>query len=572
MIRDNLVTTVARLAGSEAEARMWRGITGRVLEAAFASAPVFTTALAIQWLINDDMTIVRLAVLTGALVVALIGQYLLIVKSDLDTFGAGYDMMCDMRLAVADHLKKLPLGFFSRRRTGDLTTVVAENIQVAEELFTHLISAIAGGFANALVIALPMMIVDWRIGFVMLISVPVSGVVTILFRGWFLDLSRRRLDQIADTASRLLEYVQGIKVIRTYGLVGERFSSLKNALHQLKVISIRLEVAGGIALMLFSLLLEAAFLLVIPFSLTFYLDGSLSAVSVIVALFLAIRFYTPIEETTVFLAEATYMKRNLERVQDVLQEKKLSEPETEALLDGHSVCFEGVDFSYDGSDEKTLASISLTVREGTTTAVVGPSGSGKSTLLNLILRFYDVKNGGISIGGVDVRKLTAEQLLGELSLVSQDVYLFNDSIRGNILVGNREATEEQMVEAAKAAYAHEFITALPYGYDTMVGEGGAALSGGERQRVSIARALLKDAPILLLDEATASVDPANEAKIHDALSELMKGRTVIVIAHRLQTIRKADQIIVLERGKVAEIGSHDQLVAGNGLYSRMTSS
>lgn len=565
----NVINDIARRANSSHAGQMWRGITLRILEAAVGTLPLGLTVLALTLLWRDRLTGNILLQICVAMALAYLVQLALVWTSDRDTFSAGYKITGDLRLALADHIRRLPLGFFSRRHSGDLTSIVSGNVQLAEELFTHLVSIIAGGIAGTLVLAGVMLVIDWRLGLIMIATLPLGFGFMLFFRRTFERLTRAKSGEVAEAASRLLEYVQGIKLIRSFGLTGDKYVRLNDSLTRLRDLSIRIEIVGGMAIIGLGLILEAGFLVALVFGLNLYLDGGLDIPVLIAMLVLAQRFYAPVIDLTTFIAEATYIRRNMERIDAILNEPPLSEPEQPILPQDSEIEFKNVTFTYEDENEAALSDLSFTLPKGTITALVGPSGSGKSTLASLLLRFHDIKSGTLRVGGVPIDQIDSQTLHEHIATVFQDIYLFSGTIRENLQLARPDADELGIVAAAKAAQAHDFIMRLPDGYDTIVGEGGATLSGGERQRIAIAQALLKDAPVLILDEATASIDAENEGAIQQAIATLVQGRTTLVIAHRLASIVNADQILVLEKGCLVQQGSHQDLLEQDGLYARM---
>ncbi|MCY9513124.1 ABC transporter ATP-binding protein [Paenibacillus apiarius] len=479
----------------------------------------------------------------------------------------GASIMKDVRLRLGEHLRKLPMGFFARRDQGDISHTLLANVDQVEMILTHLFNQVMGSIILPAVSAAFLLVVDWRLAIAVLVSVPLA--LPLLY--WSQSLMNRRSKQRQEAAAavhaRLLEYVQTIRLIKANNQTGQRFSRLDNAMARLRDDSIRVEAMTSPVVMLFSIVLELGFVFLLLAGCYLLEGGVLDTASFLIFLVVSMKFYQPLRSAGAALTQMRYMASAGERIRGIFAEAPLAEPERPQLPVSFEIEFCDVRFRY--GEKEVLQGIDFRVPERNLVALVGPSGAGKSTIAGLVSRFWDVAGGAVRIGGVDVRDMRSEELLAMVSTVQQQPYLFNETIASNIRMGKPGASHEEVVEAAKAAYCHDFIEQLPQGYDTVAGEGGAALSGGEKQRISIARAILKNAPIVILDEATASLDPENEAYLQQAIAKLAYDKTVLVIAHRLKTIRGADRILVVDRGRTAEAGKHEELLAKGGLYSGM---
>ena len=478
------------------------------------------------------------------------------------------------RIDMGEHLRKLSLGFFSRRDTGELSTVLLRDFATIENLANSFAPQIAITLVRIVLSFIMLCFFDVRMAVALFITIPCAIPFALISYKRMNVSGIELMDSQQEAASEILEYVEGIKTLRAFNVAGEQFEKLKSAFDKQRNAAVHIETksAAPIASV-------GRMVLNLGIVITMLLGGyltirlKLTPFYYIAFLVMALNIYEPVSILMFFIADFARTNRANERIAEVYAEKPLSEENVMVSdsavrgLENKTIRFEDVSFGY--GQKQVLKNLSLTFEEKTITAIVGPSGSGKSTITKLIARFWDTDSGQITLGGVAIKDMSADALLSQISMVFQDVYLFHDTIENNIKMGKETATREEVIEAAKKASCHDFIMALPEGYDTMVGESGSTLSGGEKQRISIARALLKDAPIVLLDEATASLDPENEVLIQAAISELVNEKTVIIVAHRLQSIYNADQIIVLEDGRVAESGKHDELIQKAGKYAHL---
>jgi len=573
MIRE-LMQSGFRLSGMR-DARLLRGLAWAVAEGLFAAAPCLLLYLLLQGVFAGSLTSARIWGY-GLMMAVCVMLRMLAARMGMPlVFSGAYAMMGQARLRIADHLRKLPMGWFGKQRSGDLGARLTSDLELVEHLWSHFLGVFVAGLTAPLFLMLFLFWIDWRLALVVLAGIPLA----LLALAWSQHVaarpSARMMAASAAAQSALLEYVQGIAVIRSFGRFGMVWQRLQTDLHEHHQALLAVETKPAPWLAAYGFLLETGYLCLVLAGAWWLADGTLTPSTLLLFLVLALPVYRQLFEVGLSTLMLRFARRALARIEHILHEAAMPEPATPKTPQGHDIVFDHVDFTYthDGAEDdahtSALHDLSCRIPARQLTAVVGPSGAGKSTLVHLIARLWDVDDGSIRVGGVDVRDIGTDALHQHVAMVFQDVLLFSGTVLDNIRIGKPDASREDVIEAAWRAQAHDFIEALPQGYDTVLDEGGATLSGGERQRLSIARALLKNAPVLLLDEATASIDPSAEAQIQRAIAELARGRTVVVIAHHLKNVRYADQILVLDKGQLMEQGTHTQLLSENGLYARM---
>lgn len=498
------------------------------------------------------------------LLVSIAGRAAINRFTQLQQTHAGYFMVADRRIQIGDKLKRIPMGYFNDKSLGEITGVTTTVLDVVETMGPVVLVSMLSGFINALVFILCVFFFDWRIGLLALAGTILYLCVTSAMERRSAQVTPHRQESEARLVDAVLEQIQGMSVIKSFNLTGKGDKRVRDALEYNRESNLNIErlftpynIAQEMSLHLFSVLIIGAAVL-------FFLNGTMSLANALMAVIISFLIFSQIQSAGSAAAGLRVVGSSIDHADQINGIREMDDRGKEIHPQKHDISMEHVDFSYDS--KPILKNVSVTIPDKTTTAIVGPSGSGKTTLCNLIARFWDVDHGSIRIGDADVREYTLESLMEQISMVFQKVYLFADTIENNIKFGRPDATHEQVVEAARKACCHEFIEALPDGYDTMIGEGGATLSGGEKQRISIARAILKDSPIIIFDEATANVDPENEDKLQKAMEELMRDKTIIMIAHRLKTVQKADQILVLDDGAIVQRGTHAELSGKPGLY------
>jgi len=522
-------------------------------------------------LMGQEMSWSRMWTLFGFGIVAAIVVFLANKNDYKKTYVTSYLEAESTRIGVAEHIRKLPMSFFNSKDLTELTTNIMADCSTTEHVLSHVIPQLfANGISVTLICAM-LSIFDWRLALSVFCTVPLAFLIILGSRSIQARVSQKHIEAKLAASGQVQEYLEGIKVIKSCGLDGSKFAALDNALHLMMKMAVKMEFGTGILVTGATMILQAGTGLTVFVGTNLLTGGNIELVPLLMFLLIVVRIYGPILVELTLLPELFYHRAATKRMR-TLMTTPIMEGDTEKQIPGWDIEFENVSFSYNEKnpqEDVVIKDLTVSIPSNAITALVGPSGCGKSTISRLIARFWDVTKGTVKIGGIDVKTLDPEHLMSYMSFVFQDVVLFNDTVLNNIRIGKMDATEEELMEAAKAACCDEFVRGLPNGYQTMLGENGSTLSGGERQRISIARALLKNAPIVLLDEATASLDPENEVLIQQAISRLIEGKTVIVIAHRLRTVAGADKIIVLDEGKLVEEGTHDVLIDRKSLYERL---
>ena len=488
--------------------------------------------------------------------------------ADMKKHSAGFDIVQQIRERMIIKLKKFSLGFYTNERLGEINTILHKDVDNMSLVVGHMWSRMFGDFLIAAVVFVGLASIDFKLSIIMAVSVPIALIFLYLTIKQSEKIENQNNSALLDMVSLFVEYVRGIPVLKSFSNNKSLDNELMNKTKKFGETSKAASRFKAKQLSIFGFLLDIGYLILLIAGAIFVVKGNLDVLHFIIFAVISKEFYKPfasMEQHYMYYVSAV---DSYERLSRILYADVIPDKVNGIVPKDNDIAFENIDFSYE-KDEFKMENLSFDIAEKTMTALVGESGSGKTTITNLLLRFYDVHKGKITLGGIDIRDIPYDELLDRISIVMQNVQLFDNTIEENIRVGKKGATKEEIIEAAKKARIHDFIMSLPKGYETDIGENGGLLSGGQRQRISIARAFLKDAPILILDEMTSNVDPVNESLIQDAITELAKNRTVLVVAHHLKTIQKADQILVFQKGNLLEKGKHGDLLEKDGYYRKL---
>ena len=538
------------------------------VRAVFSHAVCRPLFVVIGALVSDNRDGKFICISLGIMAVSLIGRIIMTYFSTMEQTETGYCMVAEKRIHIGDRLRYIPMGYFNKNSIG-ITAIVTTTLGDVENSAARVLVSVLGGFFNSVALVIVLLVFDWRIGLVAAAGVLIYLAAAELALRKSAAFSGVRQHTQESLVESVLEYIQGMGIVKAFGLERDSTQSIGSAIKascrdnlKLTKASVPYDAIKQAVVRVFSVLLLLA-------SVWFWLDGSLPLAYGLILVIASFMVFNDLENAGNMASLLQMLAASMDTANSIDDTPVMDEKGADITPKSSEIVFNKVDFSY--ADRKILDQVSFTITEKTTTAIVGPSGAGKTTMCNLIARFWDVNAGKITIGGTDVRDFKLDSLMKNISMVFQSVYLFADTIENNIKFGCPDATHEQVVEAAKKACCHNFISALPDGYDTVIGEGGGTLSGGEKQRISIARAMLKDAPIIILDEATSSVDPENEDELQRAIEALTHDKTIIMIAHRLKTVRNADQILVLDNAHIIQRGTHAELIRQKGLYADFVS-
>ena len=553
-----------RFSGTE-KSTWYKGMAFELLRSIFEALQFVALLIVLRALVEQNITGATAWTALGIMVVSVAGAALCWYLAHNSEGHANYRMCGEKRIHIGERMKYMPMGYFNAQSLGSLTAAATSTMSDLESMSFAVIARTVVGMIRTAVFSLAIMCFDWRIGLVFFVGMLLFLWVNSRLLKKSRELSPGRLAAQTKLVDAVLEYIQGMSVVRAFHGDKAAKQTLNNTIKETENQNFKLERKRIPYNVLEQVVLRVTSVLAILISIWLFLQGDMSLFSCLMMVVSAFLVYSELESAGEMFFMLPMIDASIGRVEEIDQAPRMDEGGSVQVPKSHDISFDHVDFSY--GDRKIIDDVSFTIPEGTTTAIVGPSGSGKTTLTSLMARFWDVKKGSVKLGGIDVKDYSLDSLMSNFSMVFQNVYLFNDSIENNIKFGKPEASHEEVVAAAKAARCHDFIMALPDGYDTVIGEGGATISGGERQRLSIARAMLKDAPVVILDEATANVDPENEAELQAAIEALTGGKTIIMIAHRLKTVRHANQNLVVDHGRIVQHGTHDQLIQQKGIYA-----
>lgn len=553
-----------RFSGAENKKRYYEAIFLGVIEAVGQAMKIPAIYILVTAVVRGDVTygtiMLSLAVLVGGMIV----QCIVSRRSKMQQTIAGYTTCAGKRIEIAEHLRYVPMGYFNETSLGNITSITTNTMELLADVATRVVMLTLGGTLESCLITVLLLIFDLRIGAVALAGLLIFFVINSFLQRHSVDVSKGKLDTDAAMISEVLEFIQGIAEAKNFKLIGENNKKLDNCIDNSSKANIRMELKIMPFVTLQSWIIKMTGVLMCILSLRFYLAGTMDLATSIVMMIAAFLMYAALDSAGNFSALLRAVDISVDKAESVLAIENMDIDGEYIRTETQNIEMNHVDFAYD--TRKVIDDLSLSIPEKSTVAFVGPSGSGKTTICHLIARFWDVKSGQVKLDNRDVRAYNMNSLMENFSFVFQSVYLFHDTIANNIRFGQPEASMDMVIDAAKRACCHDFISELPDGYDTVLGEAGASLSGGQKQRISIARAIMKDAPIIILDEATANVDPENERELMLAIKELTKEKTILMIAHRLKTVRNADRIYVIDKGRIAQQGTHEELMKAGGIY------
>ena len=549
--------------------KFYKSIALGVIEAMFTAMKIPAAFVAIKAVLDNNIDTKAVLTVIALMLISTLGKTVISRFSTMFQTEGGYDTAALKRIEIGEHLRYLPMGYFNDTSLGHITSVATNTMEQMGDIATRAIMLVLQGGITTAVIALFMFAFDYRIGLISLFGIGVFLLINQWTNRCVAKVADEKISADKEMVGVILEYIQGISEIRNYNIIGLNKSKIKNSIERKKKADISAEIAAIPAVGIQNLICKLIGVAIAGASVYFYLNGSMELVYTITMLLCSFMVFESLDSAGIYTALLRVIGKCVDLASEILSIEQMDTDGESITPQNRDIRLEHVSFAYE--NRKIIDDVSLELKENTTTSIVGPSGGGKTTITSLISRFWDVQEGQVTLGGRNVKDYSFDSLMENFSFVFQRVYLFEDTIANNIRFGRPDASIEEVKKAAKKAACHDFIMSLPNGYDTVIGEGGATLSGGEKQRLAIARAIMKDAPIIILDEATANVDPENEKELTEAIENLTKHKTIIMIAHRLKTVRNADQIIVVDKGRIVQKGRHEELMAQEGIYKNFIS-
>ncbi len=555
--------------GEKERKQFYLSIFLSVFNAFFIAMRIPAVYFVVRAILGDGLSVSVAYIATGIMIASIILQTLITMQTTMLQTRAGYNTASLKRIEIAEHLRYVPMGYFNSEGLGKVTSIATNTMESLSGMASRCVMMVSKGMITTFVIVLSMFFFDPRIAAVALITM----VIYLAGTEFMIRMESADADRFTETqdamVSRILEYVRGIAEIKNFNLFGRRITDVDGSIDSFAGFSLSMEKTYEIIMFFLNILNKLSGVVMMIMSIVFYLNGSMSLVNAVMMIICSFMIFESLDQVGAFNGLTRAIENCVDKANEALSSPTMKIEGKDIRPENMTIAVSDVAFSY--GEKRIIDDVSFVIPEKTQAAFVGPSGGGKTTLTQLLARFWDVDEGSVTLGGTDVRDYSYDSLMKNFAFVFQNVYLFNDTIENNIRFGRPEAGREEVIEAAKKACCHDFIMELPDGYDTVIGEGGVSLSGGERQRISIARAIMKDAPVIILDEATANVDPENEEKLIKAVEALTSKKTIVMIAHRLKTVKNADRIMVIDKGRIVEQGDHEELLWKEGIYKNFIS-
>lgn len=549
--------------------KLYGAVALGVLDALLGAMRIPAAFFAITAVLNRQIDTKAFITVMAFMLISTVGKMVVNRFSYMLQTEAGYDTCAQKRIEIGEHLRYLPMGYFNDTSLGHITSVTTNTLEQMSDIATRAIMMVLQGSITTVVIGVGMFIFDVRIGLISVLCIAVFMIVNTVTNRKIAAVADEKIEADREMVGVILEFIQGIAEIRNYNIFAQNNSRVSDSIERKKNADIKAETTAIPAVGLQMLICKLSGVLIAGASLYFYFTGTMALNYLITMLLCSFMVFESLDSAGIYMALLKIIGKGVDQANEILNVEQMDIDGEDIHPENRDIHLKHVSFAYE--NRRIIDDVTLDIKEKTTTAIVGPSGGGKTTITSLIARFWDVQEGEVTLGGRNVKDYSFDSLMENFSFVFQRVYLFEDTIANNIRFGRPDASMEDVIAAAKKARCHDFIEALPDGYDTVLAEGGATLSGGEKQRIAIARAIMKDAPIIILDEATANVDPENEKELTEAIENLTKEKTIIMIAHRLKTVRNADQIVVIDKGEIVQLGKHDALMKEAGIYRKFVS-